>query len=124
MRDRNITWIQKINEIKQVCASAQLPIDVEVDKSPHGIDGRMVLGDLDFEKTGDVFDIDFSVHLVFSINKEKWQELLQRIMLLTVKLSDNGKYTFSDWTRVDDDTNLVYRGTVIIKGMVNPTLLS
>lgn len=124
MRDRNITWVQKVNEIKKLCAEAKLPIDVLKDSNPHGIDAQLDLSDIEFIKTGDVFEANFFIILRFSINKDKWAELLTRIMLLSEKMSDNVVHTFDGWKRIDSDSDLIYEGTVIIKGLMNPQLLS
>ncbi len=124
MIDRNMTWIQKVNEIKQLCAEAKLPVDVEVDKTPQGIDAKLELGDIPFEKTGDVFDVNFNVNLILKVNKEKWAELLARMMLLSQKLCRDETRTFAGWVRVDDESDLIYQGTIVIKGLVNSDLLS
>lgn len=124
MIDQNIGWVQKVNEIKKICADASLPLDVEVDKTPYGIDGIIELGDVDFEKDGDVYNTDFAVLITLKINKSKWQELLSRMMLLSQKLSVTQRFTIQNWLRIADDSDLIYQCTVIIKGMVNSDLLS
>jgi hypothetical protein len=124
MIDRNTSWVNKVNEIKKICASASLPIDVEKDTSPYGIDAVMELDDIPFEKTGDVYDVDFNIHLEYSITKNKWAELLSKLQVLSQKLAVDTTHTFTGWERIDDDSKLIYEGTVIIKGLVNPDILS
>jgi len=123
MLDRNITWVQKVNEVRKICAGCSLPVDVEKDASPFGIDGVLELGSILFEKTGDVYDVDFEINLKYSTSKERWEDLLKRLSDLAQKL-DTNIYTLSGWERVDDDSKLIYTGVVIIKGMINSDLLS
>jgi len=123
MKDKN--WIQKITEIKQVCVNAGLPIEVEKDNNPYGIDAILMLGDIPFTKTGDLYTIDLEVNIIFSVPEKNWNELVERLMLLSQKLANDTKYIFNGWTRIEDsEAKLRYQGNIRIPGRINADLLS
>ena len=123
MKDKN--WIQKITEIKQVCVNAGLPIEVEKDNNPYGIDAILMLGDIPFTKTGDLYTIDLEVNIIFSVPEKNWNELVERLMLLSQKLANDTKYIFNGWTRIEDsEAKLKYQGNIRIPGRINADLLS
>ena len=118
-------WVEKINEIKQICTDASLPIDVEIDSNPYGIDAVLQLGDIPFTKDGDLYTIDFEVNLIFSVSEKNWNVLIERLELLSQKLSNDQRFIFNGWTRIlDRESKLEYQGTIRIPGRVNTDLIS
>lgn len=116
-------FIDKVNSIKKICAESKLPVSIEVDNTPDGIDGEIILGDIPFEKTGDVYDMDFNIITRFSAPKSKWKEFLKRLEILSQKLCRDTRHTFEGWSKEDDESKLIYSGLVIVKGIMNPDLL-
>ncbi len=100
-----------------------MPVSVEVDNTPDGIDGELVLGNIPFEKTGDVYEINFEIGLTYSTSKANYQELLARLMLLSQKLCRDTHHTFGGWVKEEDSSKIIYNGLVTIKGRINPDLL-
>ena len=119
----DLKWISKVESIIKLCAQAKMPVQVEKDTEPTGIDGQMNLGDIPMEKTGDVYDVELEVNLVFSTSRNDWKVLLSRISLLTQKLSNDQLHIIDGWTRIEDESKLIYSGNIIIKGILNPDIL-
>ena len=116
-------WIEKINEIRSECAGVGLPVDVGTDTTPHGIDCKIELGDMTIEQTGDIFDINFTIGIMLSVPESKWAVLVERMMMLTEKLTSGQRFIFTGWTREEDESNLIYTSTIDLKGLANNVLL-
>ena len=121
MVDKN--WTDKVESIIKICAQAQLPVNVEEDTKPDGIDGYLELGDIPLEKMGDVYDLDLTINLKFSASKNIWKPLLHKLMILTERLTADTYRLVGGWVREDDDSKIVYNGTIIIKGRINSDIL-
>jgi hypothetical protein len=115
--------VKKINDIRSVCASVKMPVNVEADSSPDGIDGLLILGDLSFEKFGDVYDVSFNVTIQYSTAKANWEMFLEKIGLLSQKLGNDKRYVITGWTKQDDESKLIYTCGIICKGSINSDLL-
>lgn len=113
------SWLTQIDTIKQICASVKMPVDVEIDKTPDGIDGEMILGDIPFVKQGDVFDVDFTVTLKYSTPKSNWAELISRLSILSQPLTYDQNHIFGGWVKEDDESNIIYSGVIVLKSRMN-----
>lgn len=114
-----INWIEQIENVQKICASLGLIAEVESDKNAKGINTKLIFQDIPVEKTGNIYGIDFQVDLEVSTIKKNWKTLIQKMQLLTEKLSDDTRLLFSGWTIIEDDSNLVYQGGIILKNISN-----
>ena len=123
MKDKN--WLEKINEIKKICIDAGLPIDVEKDSNPFGIDAILKLGDISFTVDSNFYIISLEVNIIVSVPEKNWQVLIERLMLLSQKLGKDVRYLLDGWARIEDDeSNIKYQGNIKIPGRINADLLS
>lgn len=111
--------VQKIDDVRQKCASVKMPVDVETDNTPDGIDGVLIMGDIGFTGGSDVYDIDFVITLRYSTAKSNWKEFLERIGLLSQKLVNEQRYMCTGWTKTDDISKLIYSCNINLKGRIN-----
>ena len=117
-------FIDKVVSVQKLCAEAKLPVSVEVDNTPDGIDGEIILGNIPFEKFGDTYNADFEIGLRYSASKSQWKEFIKRLEILSQKLCKDTHQTFAGWEREEDDSKIVYVGLVNVKVHINPDVLS
>lgn len=112
-------WILKIESIKDICAGAGLPVDVEKDTTVTGIDGELILGDIPLIGDGDIFKVELNVEIRYSASKDQWKQLIKKLMLLSQKLTNRQRHIFNGFIKVDDPSNIVYNGQIMIPGRMN-----
>lgn len=117
------SWITQIETIKNICAGVKMPVSVEVDNTPDGIDGELILGDIPMVKQGDVSDVNFNITLRYSTPISNWAELISRLSILSQPLLDDQKHIFTGWVKEDNDSKLIYNGLIILKSRMNKDLL-
>ena len=116
-------WGEKVERIIRLCAQSQMPVGVEEDVKPDGVDAILELGDIPMEKIGDVYDLDLTITLRFSTAKKNWKMFLSRLAILTQKLCADTFQLVDGWVREDNESDLIYIGTILVKGRVNGDIL-
>ena len=116
-------WIDSINEIKELCNSCNLPVQVNEDTNASGTDGILTIGDIPIIRDSDVAEFNLDVNLTFRVANEDWQNLLENIMLLSEKLSTDIRFIFNGWVRGESESHFEYNGNVIYRGRINADIL-
>ena len=115
-----IDWVDQINKLKILSVNIGVPIDVEIDKNSRGnVDGKIILEDIPVAKTGNIYNLDFNILLEYSTSKKNWNVILNKMQIMSEKLSDDTTFLFGGWNKIEDDTNIIYRGRVILKNITN-----
>lgn len=115
-------WLKYIQELKTICTSCGLPVEVEIDSNPHGIDGLIEFGDIPLTREDScVNEYDFNLLLIYSVPKTQYVKLIEKLMILTEKLTDDTRFIFTGWVKIDDESKLIYNGNIAFRGVVTNT---
>jgi len=117
------TWLNEINHIQKICLGVGIPINVENDTNPMGIDGIIELGDIQVLRTGDVCESRFDMNIKLSIQKNKYNEIIIKMMMLSQALTDDNHTLFNGWAKEDNESLLIYNGNITVIGILNNDIL-
>ena len=112
-------WNKSIDEILDLCIKSGLPVEVEKDTKSQGIDGVFSFGAIPIEPEGNVGSANFEMILRYSTPKKNWRNLLEKMEILTQNLGYSNRFVFLGWTPEDDDSNMVYFGTIFFKSIIS-----
>jgi len=115
-------WIKKVNELREFCASVGIPVGIEEDKSNDSrLDAQILFGDMPIEQFSEIRDITWSVIVQLKINKGKWEKLINKMQALTEKFAESSTFYFAGWSRIEDPSDLIMNGNVLLKSIVTNT---
>jgi hypothetical protein len=108
-----------IADLKQISIDIKVPLGIEVDKTSQGIDGKMILGSMPVVRHDNFYDLNFNIVMQYSTTKENVNSLMNKLHMLSEKLVEDKRFLFDGWTKIDDESKIIYQANVIYKNMVS-----
>ncbi len=114
-------WTEQVDEIRAIGSAIGVSFGVEEDKSSRGgLDAKLILGDIPVVKGGNTYTINLGITMELSIPKDQWRTLLEKMNILSQKLSDDTNWLFDGWVRIEDDSNIIYQGSITPFNLITP----
>ena len=111
-------FVDIISEIKKISAKAGVPVGVEIDKDNRGVDGKLILDNIPVIRHDGFYDLEHNMTIEYSAPKKNWEQLLNKMQLLSISLVDDITFLFNGWVKIDDDSKLIYQATIVYKNML------
>ncbi len=108
-----------VADLQQISASVKLPIGIEVDRTNLGIDSKMILGDIPVVRHDNFYDMDFNIVLQYGTTKENVLSLMNKLHILSQKFSEDKRFLFDGWIKLDDESKIIYQGNIIYKNIIS-----
>ena len=97
-------WIDLITEIKKFFNEVGLPVNVEEDINSKGsVDVQLIFSDIPIEKHGNTYDMNMQLIARIKSTKKNWKPLIEKLQALSERFSNDTKFLFGGWIRINDD---------------------